>query len=342
MNHDRQSCPATGGRTPRAVVLLGVVIVSLVGCSADGRSGTDSVTAIEEAQAEEAAEVAEVQAAIDRQVEAADARRAAAQPAVVDTGEKAAADRAAAQKAAADRAAAQKAAADRAAAQRTAAKKPAVARTAPQQAAVSGAARTGTHPPQRTPAGSGKEAAPPGTGAKKVLAPRVLPPQPVAARPVRAATVPKPAVPKTQPAAARPSASPQSTLASPTDLHVVVAPGGAVTAPGNESVAAGCQPQDFHAGDPVRLLTNSGATVHETVLPACQREVIPAAGTGVAISSPRFFVTLPQIAWRTGDAWVLQIGTHRWPVTASTLSEYGWSIAVTARAGVTAGAPGAR
>ena len=92
----------------------------------------------------------------------------------------------------------------------------------------------------------------------------------------------------------------------------------------------------------MRLTTGTGVLVHETVLPECQREVISAPGTGVAITSPRFAVTLPKIAWRSGDAWVLEIGMRSWPVTASTLSEYGWSIAVSAQTGITAGPPAVR
>ena len=344
MIRDGLSRPASGARTVRVVVALGAVVVSLAACSADGRSGTDSVVAIERAQDEAAAELAEVQAALDRQVEAADAQQAEAQAAADQAARQAAAGaaaeaatkKAAADKAASDKAAKQKAAADRASADRAAADRAAAARRAAPKAAVKAA----TRPQQRTPAGSTK-AAPAKTGADEVR-PRAVPAaRPVATRPARAAAVPKPAVPGPRPAAGKPNPAPaglpQGAVVSPSDLDIVVAPGGTVSTAGDESVAAGCALQGFQAGDRVRLTTDSGATVREAVLPACQREVIPAPGTGVAITAPRFRVTLRTIPWRAGDTWVLHIGTHRWPVTASGLSAYGWSVTVTADTGVTAG-----
>lgn len=140
-----------------------------------------------------------------------------------------------------------------------------------------------------------------------------------------------------QPAAVKPMSQPAVEVASTDDLQIVVAPGGTLTAPGDASVAAACQPQDFQTGDRVLLTTDAGQLVREAVLPACHEEVASAQEKGLAIPSPRFSVTLPQITWREGDAWVLQIGSRRWPVTASTLSQHGWSITVSAEGGVVAG-----
>lgn len=349
MTVDRLSRSAAGSRTPRAVVLLGVAIVSLVGCSADGRSGTDSVVAIEQAQADAAAEVAEAQAAIDRQVAAADALKAAADEAAAQ-----AAAEAAAQKAAADRAAAAKAVADRAAAAKPTAVKPVAARPAVAKpaaakpgavkpAAVGLAAKpAAAKPPAAKPAAAkpaGRKDDPRATPRGKVVTPAPAQ-RAAAARPPRAAAVPQPAMPKPRPAATKPTGRPSGALSFTNDLQVVVAPGGTVTVPGEASVAAGCQPQDFSAGDRVLLTTDTGALVHETTLPVCQRHVVSAPGTGVAVTSPRFSLTLPKIAWRDGDAFVLQVGAHHWPVTASTLAQHRWSIAVTAQEGVTAGPVG--
>lgn len=339
MSADRTSLRAAGARS-RAVVLLAVVTASLAACSDGAQPGADSLVAVEQAQAEAAAEVADVQAAIDRQVEAADAQRAAAQAAADKTAREAAASAAAA-KATSDRAAAEKAAAAKVAAARparpkAAAAKVAVAKPAPPKAAGSRAAKPVARPPGRTATRSPQS--PPRKGSGKVATRPVPPPQAVASRPPGAASVSKP-VTSGPGAAVEPAGGPQGTFWSVEDLDIVVAPGGTVSASGDALAAAGCQSQDFHAGDRVLLTTASGALVREAVLPACHREVVSAPSTAAAVPSPRFQLTLPEIAWRSGDAWVLQIGARSWPVTASALSAFGWSIAVTAEAGVTAGPP---
>lgn len=317
MNDDRMSRPATRARSPRTVVLLGAVLVSLVGCSTDGRPATDSVAAIEEARAEAAAELAEVQAALDRQVEAADAKQAEAQAA-------------AARKAAAERAASAKVATDKAAAEKTTA-----AVAAPRQAA-SARGVPATRPKQRT-TGRSSQSTPQDFGTQKATTAPVAAPKPMAARVPPVTQVLKPLSPKPLAAAAKPASQPQVAVASTEDLEILVATEATATAAGGASVAAGCQHQDFQTGDRVLLTTDAALLVREAVLPACHREVPSAQGMDPAITSSHFRVTLPEITWREGDAWVLQIGSRRWPVTASTLSQYGWSIAVSAEGGVVAG-----
>lgn len=322
MNRDHPSHPAARARSPRTVVLLGVVMASLVGCSTGGGEGQDSVVALEEARAEAAAELAEVQEALDRQVEAADAQKAQAQAAAQQAPKPAAAavavKPAAAPKTAPARATSRTVAAPRA--------EGATRVHAPRPAAV-------TRPAQRTTGRSSRTATAGSGGAGKRATAPVAPRKPVAAGPSRAAAAPKPPGPE----AAKATTQPQGAVSSTDDLLILVAGGGTSSSPGDASVAAVCQPQDFQTGDRVLLTTDAGLLVREAVLPACEPEVVADPATGAAPSSPRFSVTLPEIPWREGDAWVLQIGSRQWPVMASTLSEYGWSIAVTAEGGVVAG-----